>query len=557
MIRQSVVAAGALLCTLSTVGWAQGDTTQCDLKTSHFAVTRAILYIQNATAAQDTTRKAQALESAKRSLLEALQQGQETSVAAWYYLGMYYYMADDPAGADSSFDRVEALAPNCLVDTEQYRQGLWARVANQGIEGLRNGDMARAKDRFQFANSLYDKDPTAYFYLGTVYATEDNADSALVHFREAAARSVGDTAYGEIREKSVQNLARIYEVVENWDSAAVYFQAYWEVIRNKADSLEQGASALLARGRELAVKGDTAGALAVYDSVIVEPTIGEALMGLANALTMKGDTAAGLAAYDSIVARPGLLDPVDLFRVGVRLFRLDRSDIAAKSFEAGLERVPYHRNGLFNLTNAYFSLAQAASGDSARVHAAKMLNAAQRLLQVDPASGQVMRLVAAGYQLSGKSDSTDLWLKRVDELTYDVDIQAAQPISGGYYVQGTITASASPALLAVQDSLTRDSTRLETLRQQLQGNAIPAAQRPQAQQRQTTLERRVNDLRARMQRANTPVSIPAMVFEFLNAQGQVVASETVAAQSVEPKARKQFELRPSGDGIVGFRYKTN
>ena len=517
MIRQSVVAAGALLCTLSTAARAQGDTSLCDLKTSHFAVTRAILYIQNATTAQDTTRKAQALESANRSLLEALQQGQETSVAAWYYLGMYYYMADDAAGADSSFDRVETLAPNCLVDTEQYRQGLWARVANQGIEGLRNGDMARAKDRFQFANSIYDKDPTAYFYLGTVHATEDNADSALVNFRKAAARSVGDTAYAEIREKSVQNLARIYEVVENWDSAAVYFRAYGEI----------------------------------------RPDDSEALTSLARALTAAGDTAGAEAVYDGILANPGATDPVELFRVGVALFRAERAAKAAIAFEAGLQRIPFHRNGLFNLTNAYFSLAQAASGDSARMHATKMLNAAQRLLQVDPASGQVMRLVAAGYQLSGKSDSTDVWLKRVEDLTYDVDIQAAQPISGGYYVQGTITASASPALLAAQDSLTRDSTRLETLRQQLQSNAIPAAQRPQAQQRQTTLERRVNDLRARLQRANTPVSIPAMVFEFLNAQGQVVASETVAAQSAEPKARKQFELRPSGEGIVGFRYKTN
>jgi tetratricopeptide (TPR) repeat protein len=517
MIRQAVVAAGALLCTLSVRGWAQADTSLCDLKTSHFAVTRAILYIQNAGNTQDTTRKAQALESAKRSLLEAFQQGQETSVAAWYYLGYYYYLVDDTPGADSTFDRLEQLAPTCGGETEQLRNALWARRANEGIEAMRNGDMARAKERFLFANSVYEKDPTAYFYLGTVYATEDNADSALVNFRQAAVKAQGDTAQAEIREKSVQNLARIYEVLENWDSAAVYFQAY--------------------RG--------------------IRPDDSEALASLARALTATGDTAAAEAVYDGILANPSAVDPLDLFRIGVALFRAERPAKAATAFEAGLQRLPLHRNGLFNLTNAYFSLAQAASGDSARTYATKMLDAARRLLQVDPASAQVMRLMAAGFQLSGQSDSTDVWLERVGKLTFEVDIQAAQPTGEGYYVSGTITAAAPAALLALQDSVTRDSTRLESLRQQLQSGAIPAAQRAQAQQRQTTLERRVNTLRTRMQAASAPVRVPALAFEFLNAEGQVVASETVAAQSVEPRGRKQFELRPAGQGIVAFRYKVS
>ncbi|HXV85921.1 MAG TPA: tetratricopeptide repeat protein, partial [Gemmatimonadales bacterium] len=490
---------------------------QCDLKTSHFAVTRAILYIQNASSATDSTRKQQALESAQRSLLEALQQGQETSVAAWYYLGSYYYLANDVAGADSAFDRVEVMAPSCLSDTEQYRQAMWARVANQGIEGLRDGDLERAKDRFAFANAVYAKDPTTYFYLGTVFATEDNADSALVYFREAAQRAVGDTAFAEIREKSVQNLARIYEVVENWDSATAYFRSYQQI----------------------------------------RPDDSEATLGLARALTASGDTAGAEAVYDGILANPASTEPTDLFRIGVALFRSDRPAKAARAFEAGLERAPLHRNGLFNLTNAYFSMAQAASGESARTHATAMLGTARRLLDIDPASAQIMRLMAAGYQLRGQGDSTDIWLRRADNLPFDVDIQAAQAIEGGFYVAGSITAAAPGALTAVQDSLGRDSTRLESLRQQLRGGSIPAAQRQQAQQRQTTLERRVNDLRTRMDRLKAPVAVPALVFEFLDAQGQVITSETVAAQSAEPRARKQFELRPTGEGIVAFRYRTS
>ena len=48
----------------------------CDLKTSHFAVSRAVLYIQNASSAQDSAKKQQALDGAHRSLIEALEQGQ-------------------------------------------------------------------------------------------------------------------------------------------------------------------------------------------------------------------------------------------------------------------------------------------------------------------------------------------------------------------------------------------------------------------------------------------------------------------------------------------------
>lgn len=520
MIRQAMLA-GGMAFVVTTAAWGQADTAQCDLKTSHFAVTRAILYIQNAANIQDTTpqalaRKTQALDGAKRSLLEAIQGGQENSVAAWYYLGLYhYYAASDPLAADSAFDKVESLSPACSKDVRQLREGVWGRVANQGIEGLRNGDQNLAKEKFLLANQVFDEDPTTYFYLGSIYAGEDNADSALAYFRLAAQKSRADTSYAEIREKSIQNLARIYEVIEQWDSAAAYFKAFREI----------------------------------------RPDDMEALVSLGRALMSSGDTAAAEAVYDGVLSNPTALDPLDLFRIGVSLFRIERPAKAARAFEAGLERMPYHRNGLFNLANAYFQLAQDASGEEAKAYAGKMLGAVRRLLEIDPASGQAVRLMAAGYQLSGRSDSTDIWLKKAEQMTYDVDIQAAQPTGGGYYVAGAITAGASPGALAIQDSLSRDSTRLETLRQQLQTGTIPAAQRAQAQERRTTLERRVSALRTRLQSANAPVSIPTLTFEFLNANNEVVATESIAAQSLEPKGRKQFELTPAGDGIVAFRYR--
>lgn len=556
MKTQVVAVVGALLGATSTAVWGQGDTAQCDIKTSHFAVTRAVLYIQNASAEQDSVKRKQALDGAHRSLVEAIRGGGDIDPSIWYFLGIYYAMEGDGFGADSAFDKVEAALPGCKSDIEGYRQNVWARVVNVGIEGLREGNSDKAKIHFRLGNELYLGDPTASFYLGTVYATEDNADSALHYYKQSGQISRGDTANAEIHEKSVQNVARIYQVLEQHDSAAAWFREYRKI----------------------------------------RPDDPEGLTGHASSLLATGDTTGAVALYDSILARADGMDPLDLFRVGVALFRTNRADRAAAAFEAGLKRNPHYRNGLFNLTNAYFQMAQSAqeaanryteqaqnaqrrnnrdsvrvysdmaksAQDSLRAYARRMVQGGRRLWDVDPQNGQVIRLVAAGYQLLARDDSTDLWLKRANELTWEVEVQTARPTSGGYEVQGTIRASEPPALQATRDSLTRDSTRLENIKQSLQtgrdattGTAIPANQRSLLQQRQTTLTRRVNELRTRLERLNVPVKVPAITFEFLDDEGKVVATETIAAQDIEPNGVKEFQLTPTVQGIVAWRYRVS
>ncbi len=462
MSKQATLAAvGALVLGLVPTAWGQGEAGQCDIKTTHFAVTRAVLYIQNATGTEDTLKRREALEGARRSLTEAIQGGLAGDPSAWYFMGIYYALTGDGEGADSAFDKTEAAMPSCKEDISQYRQIVWARVANQGIEGMRNNDYERAKERFRLANELYQGDPTASFYLGTIFATEDNADSALHYYKLAARIGAGDTAHAEIHEKSVQNVARIYEVLEQWDSAATWFAEYRKV----------------------------------------RPDDPEGLTGHARSLLAAGDTTDAIQLYDSILAQADMIDPLDLFRVGVSLFRTDNAGLAAKAFELGLQRNPYYRNGLFNLVNAYFQLAQDAQGkqlpDSVRVYAFRMLPAAHRLRGVDPQNQQVVRLIAAAHQLLGNDDSTDVWLRRANQMTFQVEVQVGREAAGGYEVVGTISNLRSQA-----------------------------------------------------------TNVPAIIFEFLNSEGQVVASETISAQTIEPNGIKQFQLTPSGEGIVAWRYKT-
>lgn len=524
--RVILAVVGTLLGGLSTAAWAQGDTALCDIKTSHNAVTRAVLYIQNASNEPDSVKRMQALDGAHRSLTEAITTAGEVDPNIWYFLGIYYAMKGDGFGADSAFDKVERVLPGCTNDIAQYRQNVWAQVVNKGIEGLREDDYEKARTYFRLGNELYLGDPTAAFYLGTVFATEDNADSALHYYKVAAQIAQGDTANAEIREKSVQNVARIYQVLEEHDSAAVWFRDYRTI----------------------------------------RPDDPEGLTGHASSLLASGDTAAAVALYDSILVQADGMEPLELFRVGVALFRTNRADRAAAAFEAGLKRNPYYRNGLFNLTNAYFQLAQSAQEGNqqaaAREHARKMVDTGRRLLGVDPRNGQVIRLMAAAYQLLARDDSTGIWLKRANDLTWEVEVQLAREAAGGYEVQGTIKPIVPTRIHALRDSIARDSTRLEQVQQIIQtgtdpqtGRAIPASQKTQLTRREATLTRRLAGLRRELETLQAPVNIPAITFEFLNSRGEVVATESVAAQSVAPNTPKEFQITATGEGIVAWRYK--
>jgi hypothetical protein len=49
--------------------------------------------------------------------------------------------------------------------------------------------------------------------------------------------------------------------------------------------------------------------------------------------------------------------------------------------------------------------------------------------------------------------------------------------------------------------------------------------------------------------------VPAITFEFLNAEGGVVQSLPIDAQNLEAEGVAPFALQASGDGIVAWRYR--
>ena len=50
-------------------------------------------------------------------------------------------------------------------------------------------------------------------------------------------------------------------------------------------------------------------------------------------------------------------------------------------------------------------------------------------------------------------------------------------------------------------------------------------------------------------------TVPDVVFEFVDADGEVVTAETVSGTTLVPNGSARFELNPLGDGIAAWRYK--
>jgi tetratricopeptide (TPR) repeat protein len=462
-MRRQVLQIGILFLALTPAGLtAQWQPPQCELSTGHYLVNSALSYLRNAARTRFGDQRQRDLRDAERVLLEALGQGREGDPAVWYFLGRYYVTQNDLPGADSSFDRALAMAPQCEMDIGVHRRAMWVPILNRGVDALQNEDNEGAKRDFRLANTIYDQEPTSYYYLAQIFATEENADSSIAYYRQAIriART-GPTAESEQTQNALRNstfnVARLYHRAEAYDSAAAWYRLY----------------------REL------------------EPDDAQALIGLAEVAAAGGRTDEALVLYDSVLARAPDMSAIDLFATGVALFRSDRFERAAQAFVAGLEKNPHHRDALFNLANTYLSMGDEPDVPAAQKQALgeQMHPVLERLLAVDPMSVPVWRLLAASFQLRGLQDSTLAVLERIEAMPFDVTVSQFEDMPGGEWeVRGLLS------------------------------NAGDAA-----------------------------VQVPAITFEFVTAEGEVVATHVVDPQSLEALA--PFAFRVQGETIAAWRYR--
>ena len=469
----------------------------CELDTQHFLVRNAELYVKVATEARSEEQRARSITDAKRVLMDALDGGEEMNPAVWYFLGRTHalsattlhseYHEPVPPGrdsvsfrdslsglweseliaTDSAFTKAKALFPECGDDIDNQRRFLWVPLYNEGADALGSDDLVTAREAFRKADLISDDEPFVPYYLASVLVSEGDVAGALRLFKKTIAMGQREGDYEESYVTSLFNAGRLHHMLEQWDSAAVWYAEYRQVV----------------------------------------PEDSEALTGMLQVLEAAGRDEDALAFTDTILAHADVLTDIDIFSAGVALFQADRFEASVRAFLVGLEKNGHYRDGVYNLAQSYFALANPAGREEgedvspdeekARDEAAKlMLEASQRLVEIDPSSENPLRLLAAAYQLTGDTASTRNLLEQMEELTFDVKVELFQSTDGGYQVQGTISN------LKEEDTI-----------------------------------------------------VPDVVFEFVDAEGEVVTVETVSGTTLAPKGSARFELNPIGDGIAAWRYK--
>src|SRR2546427_11999775 len=106
-------------------------------------------------AADKPEQRDQQLAQAKKGLTDAIaQDNQGANPAAWYYLGRYYVVVGDVAGADTALGRVATLAPKCAEDVATYRGELLSKLLNEGLTAWQDGEQDSALALLHVANPL-------------------------------------------------------------------------------------------------------------------------------------------------------------------------------------------------------------------------------------------------------------------------------------------------------------------------------------------------------------------------------------------------------------------
>jgi len=507
----------------------------CELSAAHFKVNGGVLHLK-AAAEKPDQRNGQLAEAGRVLVAAILQDKQDKNPAAWYYLGRYYFEIGDAGGADSALARALSLAPPCKQDIDGYRRRLWASTLNAGLAAWQGGKEDSAVALFGLAARLAPGNPKAFVALAGLYAGKENYDSALVFYRRTVEAAGNDTAFAKDKREALGNAARIVVGRAQNDAAAQHYAR----LRASADSIDRGLesdSTVLARliassqsrktrGRRLApadqqtfTRDSSGRAQAMAQAQVARAALLQQMA--ADSGKLQAAFAPAVAAlHDYLAAYPGEMDAATSLatlyaqsgRAAAASAVFDSVAAHAQNFDpedlftAGqrLMSQRWYRAGARALAlaltknpyrrDALYSL---GVGYYQLRDSTNLLAVAQRLVQLDPLNRGSLKLLAGAWDLRGRRDSTLKYVAQADSLlAVEVSVTSFVPDSAG----------AAVTLLAT--------------------NLRPAPSKPFR-----------------------------LTVEFLDLQGKPVASETRDVPAIPPQENQQLDLKVSGKGIAGWRYR--
>ncbi len=323
----------------------------------------------------------------------------------------------NPAGSqnlllalDSAATVLESMLPQCKEKVRPYRAQFLSEILNKSIAamGAEQNDSAS-----YFANlslQVAGADPRPWNVLSAVYQKQNKTDSAMIAMEKVISLSGSDTLYAKVKQQSRYNLAVIKLT-----------RAEAEAAGDKKDAEIKAARTLL----ESYLK-DT-------------PGDANAAQALGRAVRLSGDTAAVTAIFVDMVNAPDKFSADQQFEAASNAAATGHDADAAKLFESGLKKNPYHRVALLNYANVLFTLKDTE----------RMGPVVARLIEVDPNFDRGYRLMAGLWQLRARAesdaakkksanDSVLFYLDKQAKTNPRVDITLAQKSANSYSVQGTV-----------------------------------------------------------------------------------------------------------------------
>ena len=481
---------------------------KCDLKPGHFQVNQGYMYLKDATTTRFDDQRKKDLGDAHRVLTEAVTTGgQEKNPAAWYYLARYSILADDPQGVDSAFRRAEALKADCAGDIALWRQYVWRPAFNAGIQAWQANNIDSAIASFRRATALMPDEPTGFKYSAILFYNAGKSDSAVIYFRRAADVAAKDPKFGQERKDALYNLGRIQQSSQKLPEAKATYREYLGLYPNDPEIMASLGGVYMQQAAKDSAHPQSAykdSAFAIYRQIVSKGDsmgyyqlyrVGAEISG---SVPEDPDTSA-MGASCRTAAR-AKRPPLTTARIRASCDSSNKA-IAKAFFTSSREAFTLAAQALnasLRLNPYYRETLIFLANTSLGLHdSTTALATSRRLLAVDPMNRQAIKIMAFSQQQNHQIDSALYYLRLSDStLIGDVGVTLFDSTDTGRDVKVLVT-----------------NTR---------------------------------------EAPNKPYNL---VFEFVNLQGQLVATDTVKVASVAAGQPQQFELKPKGATISAWRYR--
>ncbi len=328
---------------------------------------------------------------------------------------------------------------------------------------------------------------------GISFNKEEKNDSALALYRQAS------TIYRD-KPLAFLNAGVIFANANQPDSAVVYFQKAAQ-IAEQTNAVEDRNAATRNWGALLQRAGRHQDAIPVLEKYVGwVPKDVEVKRALASSYRATGQTDKAKAIDDEVgVAAAPAGQPsaaagasADAMSAAVTLYNSKKYAEAAAAFEKVLATEPNNRDALYGLANSYVGL-----------KSPKLADVATRLVAIEPVNEDALRMLASGQRMAKKESLANKTAIRLLGMPTTVKITQFAPAADGASITATATGREG-----------------ETA----QGKPIVAK----------------------------PL---ALIFEFLDAKGTVVANQEVQVPALKAGETHPIEAKAQGQGIAAWRYK--